>query len=67
MKYNCNICRLLPGEYEHSSSKSRDPSDRPQKQNGNFLKKGSEDFDKFLTIYGDITLNKTAKVVSSGQ
>jgi hypothetical protein len=33
----------MPGEYEHSSSKNRDPSNEPQ--NGDSLKNGSNDFD----------------------
>jgi hypothetical protein len=40
--------RSLPDEYEHSRSETwggGGPCDGPQKQNGDFLENGSDDFD----------------------
>jgi hypothetical protein len=39
--------RSVPKEYEHSSSKNRGPSDRPQYQNDNFPESGHNDLVKF--------------------
>jgi hypothetical protein len=43
----------VPGESEHSNSKIKGPSDWIQKQNGDFLENGSNDFDYISVIYGD--------------
>jgi hypothetical protein len=57
IRYTCssssNIPRSVLGEYQHSSSKNKDPSDRPQNQNGDFPEKTAVATDKISVIYGD--------------
>jgi hypothetical protein len=54
----------MPGEYEHSSFKNRNPSDDPYKTKLKFFKRDRMIFIKFQYLIEIISLNKTAQLVS---